>query len=297
MAKSKAGLGKGLQALLSDLPDESESDISEISLDLISPNSSQPRTHFDDEKIKELSLSIKEHGVIQPIIIRPIDNRHYEIVAGERRWRAAQKAQLTKIPAIIRSLSEQEVIEIALIENIQREELSPIEEALALKNLMDRFSYTQNQLAQRLSRSRSAIANILRLIRLPNYIQESVSRGTLSSGHAKLLLSLEDKPATQRQLYNEIIDNGYSVRKTEERIKQLTIKKNYVPRGTPPIPESKVTKDIYLQKAEENLMDHLSTKVTIYPLSKNKRGKVEIEYYSLEDLTRIIEHIQGSEYV
>ncbi len=295
LAKSKAGLGKGLQALLSDLPDKNESDIAEISIDLISPNPSQPRTHFDNEKIEELSLSIKEHGVVQPIIIRPIENQRYEIVAGERRWRAARKTQLTKIPAIIRNLSEQEVMEIALIENIQREELSPIEEASALKSLMDKFSYTQNHLAQRLGRSRSAIANILRLIRLPNYIQESVSRGTLSSGHAKLLLSLEDKPATQKQLYNEIIDNGYSVRKTEERIKQLTIQQTYVPRGTSSIPKPKVPKDIYLQKAEEDLMDYLSTKATIHPLSKNKRGKIEIEYYSLEDLNRIIEYIQGSE--
>ena len=199
---AKKGLGKGLNSLFneedieevtSEITKSSEGDIKKVRMSLIEPNKKQPRRHFDEEKITALADSIKEHGLIQPIIITPSDNNMYKIVAGERRWRAAKKANLKEIPAVIRKYSEEQVAEIALIENLQRENLNPIEEAIGYNLLMDEFNLTQELISQRVGKSRSAIANSLRLLSLEDEIQKMLILGTLTSGHARAILSLDDK--------------------------------------------------------------------------------------------------------
>ena len=280
---AKKGLGKGLNSLFneedieevtSEITKSSEGDIKKVRMSLIEPNKKQPRRHFDEEKITALADSIKEHGLIQPIIITPSDNNMYKIVAGERRWRAAKKANLKEIPAVIRKYSEEQVAEIALIENLQRENLNPIEEAIGYNLLMDEFNLTQELISQRVGKSRSAIANSLRLLSLEDEIQKMLILGTLTSGHARAILSLDDKEL-RIALSKRIIEDNLNVRQAEALAKQLQKKK-----------PQKTAYDIEIEKIQNTLSSAMGTKVRINHTAK--KGKIEIEYYGNEDLERVL---------
>lgn len=285
----KKGLGKGLDSLFSeqgieDVSSESgkavEGDITNIKMSLIEPNKKQPRRHFDDEKITALSESIKEHGLIQPIIITPSENGMYKIVAGERRWRAAKKAKLKEIPAVVRTYNEEQVAEIALIENLQRENLNPIEEAIGYNLLMEDFSLTQELISQKVGKSRSAVANSLRLLTLDDDIQKLLITGTLTSGHARAVLSLEDKNL-RTALSKKIIDDSLNVRQAEALAKQLQ-------RKTPPKKAPvKTAYDIEIESLQNKISSAMATKVKISHTPK--KGKIEIEYFGNDDLERILE--------
>lgn len=285
---AKKGLGKGLNSLFneedieevtSEITKSSDGDIKKVRMSLIEPNKKQPRRHFDEEKITALADSIKEHGLIQPIIITPSDNNMYKIVAGERRWRAAKKANLKEIPAVIRKYSEEQVAEIALIENLQRENLNPIEEAIGYNLLMDEFNLTQELISQRVGKSRSAIANSLRLLSLEDEIQKMLILGTLTSGHARAILSLDDKEL-RIALSKRIIEDNLNVRQAEALAKQLQKKKPQKKKY------EKTAYDIEIEKIQNTLSSAMGTKVRINHTAK--KGKIEIEYYGNEDLERVL---------
>lgn len=278
----KFGLGKGLGALIPEEINEdtpSKNNLNELSIDLIKPNSGQPRKKFDEEAIIQLSQSIKEHGLIQPIIVTN-DNNVYTIVAGERRWRAAKLAGLKNVPVVIMDLSDKEVLEISLIENIQRQDLNPIEESKAYKKLIEDFKLTQEELSNRIGRSRTAIANCLRLLNLDERVQDYLIDSVISEGHGRAILALSDKEL-QYKVSQTIIDENLSVRETEKIIRELL--------------NSKVRKDKKTNKSDnpyytdvKNRLEELfGTKV--YLNSKKNKGKIEIEYYSEEDLQRILD--------
>ncbi len=278
----KQALGKGLGALIPDLSvlDDKEKKalgISEIELDKIIPNDYQPRKVFDDEKLKELAASIKEQGVIQPIIVHKAGGG-YQLIAGERRWRASRLAGLKTIPALVKEATKRELLEMALIENIQREDLNPLEAAEAYKRLQDEFKLTQEDLARRVGKERSTITNFLRLLGLPKEIKHDLSSGALSMGHAKALLSL-DRVRDQLQAAASIVKKGLSVREAEALAHGL---KN-------PPKEKKTRQNQELKSVEEKLRKSLGTKVSI--TSKSKGGRIVIEYYSSEELDRILEKI------
>jgi len=276
---NKRGLGKGLKALLTDSLDE-ESNLIEIRVEELSPNPYQPRRSFSEESLQELAASIKEHGIIQPLIVIQRGDR-YLLVAGERRWRAAQTLGLAVIPAIVKSFSEKELMEIALIENLQREDLNPLDTAVAYQRLLGEFALTQEELAERVGKSRAAVANTLRLLNLPEEIQEHVSRGTISAGHAKALLGLKEE-GERIALANKVLEEGLSVRQTEELVKNW---ENISPPKDKKV--EKKEKNLDLIEIEERLKNFLGTKVEIN--CGRKKGKIEIEYYSAEDLERILE--------
>ncbi len=271
----KKGLGKGLGALIASEANDDNTGIIEIRINEIEPNSDQPRKYFDDDKLVQLSDSIKQHGVIQPIIVKK-HNNIYTIIAGERRWRAAKLAGLTKVPVLVKEYTDKQVMEIALIENLQREDLNPIEEADAYQRLIDEYHLTQEQISESLGKSRPAIANTLRLLNLPNSIKKFVISGDLSSGHARCLIVLSDE-AKQQVAANYIIDNKLSVRETEKYIKKLM--------EDAPKKVNKTNPDII--DIENKLKNILGTKVKL--LAKNNKGKITIEYFSNDELDRIIE--------
>jgi ParB family chromosome partitioning protein len=278
----KMALGKGLGALIPDLSvlDDKERKalgIIEVELDKIIPNEYQPRKFFDDEKLNELAASIKEQGVIQPIIVHR-SGSGYQLIAGERRWRASRLAGLKTIPALVKDASKRELLEMALIENIQREDLNPLEAAEAYKRLQDEFKLTQEELAKRVGKERSTVTNFLRLLGLPKEVKHDLVTGTLSMGHAKALLSL-DRVRDQLQAAAWIVKRGLSVREAETIVAKL---KN-------PVPEKKTRPGNELKSVEEKLRRALGTKVSI--ASKSKGGRIVIEYYSVEELDRIIETI------
>lgn len=278
----KQALGKGLGALIPDLStlDDKERKalgISEIELDKIIPNEYQPRKFFDDEKLKELAASIKEQGVIQPVIVHRTGGG-YQLIAGERRWRASRIAGLKTIPALVKEATKRELLEMALIENIQREDLNPLEAAEAYKRLQDEFKLTQEDLARRVGKERSTVTNFLRLLNLPREVKQELATGALSMGHAKALLSLE-RVRDQVQAATMIVRKGLSVREAEALATRL---KN-------PSKEKKARQSHELKSVEEKLKKTLGTKVTIAP--KAKGGRIVIEYYSAEELDRILEKI------
>ena len=281
---AKAKLGRGLGSLF-DEPGiaENTDTVETLRITLVEPNKNQPRHSFDNDKIEELAESIKEHGVIQPIIVVRNDDR-YKIVAGERRWRAAKKAGLKEIPAVIRNYSEFEIAQIALIENLQRENLNPIEEALGYQTLMNKFSMTQEDVSDKIGKSRSAIANAVRLLSLDDPIRQKLISGEISSGHARALLSVES-PKVRLLLLESIIEKGLNVRQTEALAKQLQKSK---PKKSKPVIDEQVKAQLAI--LEDRLSTRLGTKVTLY--HDNKRGKIEIEYYGNRDLDRIISIIE-----
>ncbi|HBY58033.1 MAG TPA: chromosome partitioning protein ParB [Candidatus Atribacteria bacterium] len=274
----KRGLGKGLEALIPKVDSARKEFITEIEIDDLTPNLFQPRKDFDREKMEELKESIKKHGLIQPIVVREVATG-YELVAGERRLRAAREIGIKRIPAIIKNFSNEKSLEIALVENIQREDLNPIEQANAFKRLADEFKLTQQELANVTGKSRSLISNTIRLLKLDQDIQRNIAEGKLSFGHAKLLLGIEDEEM-QRLISDRIISSDLSVRATEKLIKVITQRKQK---------QFKV-KSITIEhfpEAEEKLREILGTKVSI--LYDGKKGKIDIEFYSKEDLRRIID--------
>ena len=289
----KFGLGKGLNALIPEdtnlgpsisKNEKETSDKNLIDINLIKSNSDQPRKTFDDEKIIELSESIKHHGIVQPIILRK-EEENYVIVAGERRWRAAKMAGLKKVPSIIMDLTDKQVLEISLIENIQRQDLNSIEEAMAYKKLIADFDLTQEELSKRIGKSRVAITNTIRLLNLGEDVQQYLIEGVISEGHGRALLGISDKKL-QYELAQKVIDDKLSVRELENFIKR--IKKdddNFSERKT----EDELTNPYY-KDIKERLQHYFGTKVNL--TNKNNKGKIEIEYYSEEDLQRILEIIK-----
>lgn len=280
MISKKSALGKGLGALIPDVKEEPKENIKtgilEVDINEIAPNEDQPRKNFDEEKLLSLSESIREHGVIQPIIVKK-EGKYYKIIAGERRWRAARLAGLKKIPIVEKELTEKEVMEISLIENLQREDLNPIEESIAYKRLLDEFKLTQEEISKRIGKSRSAIANSLRLLNLDKRVINYLVDGTISEGHGKILAGIEDKNL-QYEIAKRIIDDGLNVRQSEKLIKTLNEAKEKK--------KVKIKKDVYVKEIEEKFKSALGTKVTIN--KGRKKSKIEIEYYSEEDLQRIM---------
>ena len=282
---SRKVLGRGLSALLGDETNGNNEEYLEIDLDLIQPNSAQPRTNFTDELLEELAQSIRVNGVIQPIIVRRQGDK-YQIVAGERRWRASQKAGLQKVPAVIKDIADEKLLELALIENIQRQELNAIEEARAYRNLIETIGLTQEMIAERVGKNRTVVTTFLRLLKLPDDIQKLVENEQITAGHARALL-MADNADSQRRLAQKIIEMSLSVRETEKAVKRLG-------REGLQITENKQVKikiDANVKAAETKLRRHLGTQVHILPDGKGTGGKIEIEYYSESDLDRIYELI------
>lgn len=277
---SKRGLGRGLEALIPVL-DKHEENVQEIDIKKIVANDKQPRKDFDESKLDELAASMKQHGVLQPVILRK-KGSVYELVAGERRWRAAAKAGIEKIPAIVKELSDAEVMEIALIENLQREDLNPMEEAMAYKSLMNDFGLTQEELSKRVGKSRSQIANTVRLLNLDKEIQDLVTEDKLTAGHARALLSIQDK-SMRIKLAKRICEEDLSVRQTEQIVKKISKEKSKMANEKP-----KEINPVIIDITEK-LQRALGTRVKIK--GNEKRGKIEIEFYSGDELERILEAI------
>lgn len=275
-------LGKGLDALIPSLSINEDDKVVEIPLSQLRANPYQPRKTFNEEAIQELAESIRQHGVIQPIIVRSV-LKGYEIIAGERRFRASQYCGKATIPAVVRSFTDQQVMEIALIENLQRENLNAMEIAVAYQGLMEQFSLTQEELSLKVGKSRSHIANFLRLLSLPEEVKDNVSRGTLSMGHARAIVGLKD-PVLVKQLAKQCVEQEWSVRELEEAVKNIDRK---------PLEKDKPKtkkRDPYIDHMEENLRERFKTTVKIKH-SKDK-GKIEINYYSKQDLERLLEMLQ-----
>ncbi|WP_274654930.1 ParB/RepB/Spo0J family partition protein [Paenibacillus humicola] len=272
-------LGRGLDALIPSLSVNDDDKVVEIQLSQLRPNPYQPRKSFDDDAIKELAESIKQHGVIQPIIVRSV-LKGYEIIAGERRFRASQFCGNATIPAVVRSFSDQQVMEIALIENLQREDLNAIELALAYQALMEKFGLTQEELSMKVGKSRSHIANFLRLLSLPEHIKENVSRGTLSMGHARALVGIKDE-RKRNELAEHAIDQEWSVRELEEEIQKLDQK---TPLKVKPTAKKR---DPYIEQLEESLRNQFKTTVKIK--QQKDKGRIELLYYNKQDLERLLE--------
>lgn len=284
------GLGKGLGALIPELEEENLEAQQVVDINLIVPNPYQPRKEFSDEKLNELAESIRIHGIIQPLLVREYQGK-YQLIAGERRLRASKLVGLTEIPIVVREMTDQVMMEVALVENLQREDLNPIEEAEAYRRLMEEFKTTQDEIAKRVGRSRPAIANTLRLLNLPLEIQSDLAKGTLTMGHARPLLSLK---TTEEQLrFWEIIQKEQlTVRQTEEMIKQTIDPTTTVSRETNKSNKQqnvKANRDPNLLQMEEELQLSLGTKVVIKP--EKVGGKIEINYYSDEDFERLCERL------
>lgn len=289
---TKKGLGKGLDSLIpkmevdeiSSKPKRQVSEIVEkgimtVKINMVEPNRNQPRKSFDEDALVELSDSIKQYGIIQPLVVQKKDD-YYEIIAGERRWRAAKQAGLKEVPVIIKDYSEQEVVEIALIENIQREDLNPIEEAMAYKRLLTEFDLKQDQVAERVSKSRTAVTNSMRLLKLSDEVQQMLIENLITSGHARALLAIEDKKQ-QIQLATKIMDEKLSVRETEKLIKSILNPKQKKEK------EEIDNKFIY-EDIESKIKEIVGTKVKVNH-KPNGKGKIEIEYYSNAELERIFD--------
>jgi ParB family transcriptional regulator, chromosome partitioning protein len=280
------GLGKkGLNAFFNNIEASKEESVQEIPIKELRPNPYQPRKVFQQEAIDELKESILEHGILQPLVVRK-SIKGYEIVVGERRYRAAKEAKFETVPAVVRVLSEQQMMELAVLENLQREDLNPIEEGIAYQTLMEKLKFTQEEVAKRLGKSRPHVANHIRLLSLPAKIQELISQGKITMGHGRALLGLRQK-AKLPALVEKIITESLNVRQLEKLIQQLN---ENVPRETKK-PEKK--KDVFLQEREHSLRERFGTTVNIKQ-SKNK-GKIEIEFFSQEDLERILEMLDQEE--
>jgi ParB family chromosome partitioning protein len=279
---SRKVLGRGLDALLGDeSTKKNQEQLIEIDLDLIEPNAKQPRTRFADEKLDELAQSILANGIVQPILVRRRGAR-YQLIAGERRWRASQRAGLQKIPAIIREVADEKLLELALIENIQRQELNPIEEARAYKNLIETIGLTQEMVAERVGKNRTVVTTCLRLLKLPKDIQQLVEEEKISAGHARALLMSSDIES-QRSLAIKIIEMSLSVRETEKAVKRIVRNNGQIVDKI----SIKSKKDANIKAAETKLKRYLGTQLQISPDGKGTGGKIEIEYYSESDLDRI----------
>ena len=291
---TKRRLGRGLDALLSEdlAADEEageEEGVREIPLDLIRRSTFQPRQQMDETALEELAESIRTQGIVQPVVVRPREETgDYELIAGERRWRAAQMAGLEAVPAMVRELEDNQALELALIENIQREELTPVEEAQAFDRLAQEFGLTHEAIADRVGRNRATITNTLRLLRLPREVQEAMDSGTLRMGHARALLGLEGKPALGK-VASEVVKKGLSVRATEDRVRKAVKEEEREPGTGPDSGAGGTRKDPDIERLEQDLGERLGARVRI--TQRKRRGRLEIEYSSLEELEGIVERI------
>jgi ParB family transcriptional regulator, chromosome partitioning protein len=276
---TRQALGKGLSALLKDREATTEDELRELDIDLLEPSRFQPRQIFSEAKLEELAKSIKTHGFVQPIVVRQ-NGQRYQIIAGERRWRAAQRLGLPKLPVVVKQISDEQMIEASLVENIQRENLNPIEEASAYQRLAQEFDLTQEEVAQRTGKERSTITNFVRLLKLPQEIQQFVLEDKLSMGHARALLALESAPE-QHKLAEKTVHYGWSVRQVERTISQLKNEKSKN--------KSAVHTDPNVKAAIETMEKALGTRVRI--IEKGQAGRIEIEYYSQEELQRLYEYL------
>jgi ParB family chromosome partitioning protein len=284
MAEKRPALGRGLSALIPDAPvapAPAAERALDVDVDLLRPNPFQPRGATDDARIDELSRSIKSQGVIQPIVVRKAGTG-YEIIAGERRRRAAQRAGLLKVPVVVRDNPDDRLLAVALIENLQREDLNPIEEALAYRRLTDEYHLTQDQIADAVGKDRSTVANVMRLLKLPREVRENVGAGSLSMGHARALLSLPDE-AAQLRVSREVVSRSLSVRETEGMVKRA---------AEPAKPREEPQKDVHTRAAEEKLRFALGTRVRI--IRKGKGGRIEVDFGSEGELQRLFEHLTDS---
>jgi ParB family chromosome partitioning protein len=281
MAEKRPALGRGLSALIPDTPAAAPAPAErslDVDIDLLRPNRFQPRTTMDDTRIEELSRSIKSNGVIQPIVVRKAD-QGFEIVAGERRWRASQRAGLLKVPVVVRDIPEDKMLAAALIENIQREDLNPIEEALAYRRLADDGGLTQDQIDEAVGKDRSTVANFMRLLKLPREVRENLGAGSLTMGHARALLALADDNA-QVRVSREVVAKNLSVRETEAMVKKA---------AEPEKPREEPQKDVHTRAAEDKLRFALGTRVRI--VRKGKGGRIEVDFTSEDELHRIYEQL------
>jgi ParB family chromosome partitioning protein len=295
--QNKEALGKGIRSLLQNIDSdlkaasgslkagvaEAVTNVLRIPIDQIEPNPRQPRHDFDEQALNELAASIKLHDIVQPITVSKVPNGKYRLISGERRWRAAKLAGLKDVPAYIRQANDQELLELALLENLQREDLNAMEIALSYKRMMEELNYTQEQVAERMGKERSTVANYIRLLKLPPDIQVSVRKGEISMGHARALINV-DTIDKQLYIFNEVKNRGLSVRQTEELVRKL-----YKAQG--PVKESvKASLPPAYKKIEDNLASHFSTKVRLSH-NKNGHGQISIEYYSIQELNKILDQI------
>ena len=279
-------LGRGLDALLGDSSlHTKEGGSVTLPISQVEPGLNQPRKHFDEEALAELAESIRQHGVLQPLTVRRLSSGYYQIIAGERRWRAARMAGLSEVPALIIEADDRKVMEIGLIENLQREDLNPMEEAAGYRTLIQEYGLTQEEAAHRVSKSRPAVANAMRLLSLPQEVQWLIEQGNLSAGHGRALLSL---PGAESQIAfaEEIMGKKYSVRETEERIRRLTQETETPAKEKPAHPHA-----IYFKDAEKKLTDRLSRRVTI--TQGKKKGKIALEYYDQDDLNALMKALES----
>jgi ParB family transcriptional regulator, chromosome partitioning protein len=289
MSVPKKGLGRGLSALIPGASQPRGEAYSEglnfkVEVDRVTPSPFQPRRTFDDTKIEELAASIRNQGIIQPLVVRRKGDG-YELIAGERRWRAAMRAGLTHVPVVVRDASDHEALQLALVENLQREDLNPIEEANGYRRLQEEFRWSQDEMAEKVGKSRPAIANSMRLLSLPTEVQQEVSSGNLPAGQARALLGLHNE-ALILSACREVIARGLSTRETEKLVRHLLLgrrRRRQVPLIDPD-----------LRSVVEELQRALGTRVRLLPKARSPRGKIEIEYYSLPDLDRIIQTIKGN---
>ncbi len=285
---SKKALGKGIGALLGEDAEIDPSAVSEVPVSVLKPNPQQPRRDFDETTLRELADSIRQKGVLQPVLAEPSADGGYIIIAGERRVRAARIAGLERVPVLVRQFSPEEKLEIALIENVQREDLNPIEEALAYRNLMEIAGLNQEQIAGRVGKDRSTVANTLRLLRLPPDAQEALEKGTLTPGHARAMLALAN-PADQQLLFRRILDKGISVREAEELAAAFAAGKRQAGKSRRSGPGTAARRDPAVREIEQKLIEKLGTKVDMK--GDGRKGRIEISYYSPEDLARLLEII------
>ena len=278
------GLGRGLGALLGDAALQSQEGGSlSLPISQVEPGLKQPRKRFDDASLSDLADSIRLHGIIQPLTVRRLSSGYYQIIAGERRWRAAKQAGLTEVPAVIIEADDRKVMELGLIENLQREDLNPIEEANGYRTLMEEYGLTQEEVAQQVGKSRSAVANALRLLNLPDAIHLLLEEGTLSAGHARAILAVPGGDL-QKKLAQKVVAEGLSVRQTEALAKRLAAQEQPAPSPAQP---DQPDFTIYLRAAEKDLSTRFGRKVNI--LNGKKKGKIELEYYSTEDLNALLD--------
>lgn len=283
--EKRPALGKGLSALIPDAPEPRTSPV-DVDIDRLVPNTLQPRGQFDDERLEELAQSIKSNGIIQPIVVRKAGDR-FAIIAGERRWRAAQKAGLLRVPVVVRDVpagKEHSVLEMALVENIQRENLNPIDEALAYKRLADEFGMTQEAIAGAVGKDRATVANLLRLLKLPDEVRAEVAGGRLSMGHARALLALTGE-ADQRTVARDVLARSLSVRETEALVRKAAEKRERPEEQPAPPP------DVHTRAAEDRLRLRLGTRVRI--VRRGTRGHIEIDFNSEDELIRLFEQLVG----
>lgn len=278
MAKAKGGLGKGLDALFADNTTDTQTPTA-LSIGEIEPNRNQPRKQFEASALSDLADSIREHGVLQPLVVRPMPDGSYQLVAGERRWRAARMAGVNQVPVVIRDLTDKQAMEITLIENLQREDLNPLEEAAGYRELMEHFSLTQEQAAQRVGKSRPVVANALRLLALPQSVQQLLLDSSISSGHARCLLGLDDEEQIMKAA-QEIVNRALNVRQAEALVKRLKSEKRDVPR------EKTAWDNSYYTEAQLALSQSLTRKVQIS--GDGKKGRIVLEFYGEDDLRALV---------